>query len=350
MNIEVPSKSPCGILTLLELRGIGLQSVERLTSQFATLAEIREASLRSPTATISAQARASICDTSAWEKAMSRSQEILGQAECHGVDILTTADERYPQWLRIIPDRPPILFLKGTLPVGSRYVACIGTREPSRFGEQVTRRIAAFLAERGWSIVSGLALGVDSLAHQAALDANGHTVAILANGLEAIYPKKNAGLAANILTAGGALLSEQPFGTPAIPRNLVQRDRLQSGMSAGTIVMQTDVVGGSMHTVRFTLMQGRLLFAPTPHGPHMHEPKSQGLLAMTRMSGQELARTLGANGDYARLLEGTFGTQPVAIPISGREDYEKLVQLLERTTPNDVKLPTGHRDPQLNLF
>jgi DNA processing protein len=206
------------------------------------------------------------------------------------------------------------------------------------------------LGDRGWSIVSGLALGVDSLSHQAALDSGAHTVAILANGLEAVYPKKNARLAADILSSGGALLSEQPFGTPAIPRNLVQRDRLQSGMSAGTIVMQTDIIGGSMHTVRFTLLQGRLLFTPAPYGPHMDEPKSRGILALSRVPGRELARMLEAEGDYAALLERAFGDRPVATPIAGRTDYEKLFSMLDQVANCEAPPTNAGRNPQLGLF
>jgi DNA processing protein len=193
----------------------------------------------------------------------------------------------------------------------------------------VARRIAGLLAERGWSIISGLALGVDAIAHEAALAARGHTVAVLANGLDAVYPKKNAELADRILAAGGAWLSEQPFGTPAIARNLIQRDRLQSGMSVATIVMQTDVVGGSMHTVRYTLMQGRRLVAPVPPGAHADEPKSRGIVALTQKTGAELARAVEASGAYAQLLMREFAREAVAMALKGRDDYEEFVRMLE---------------------
>jgi DNA processing protein len=350
MNLDVSSGSAGGLLALLELRGIGPQAADRLARRFATLAEIRSATPKALEGTVSAPARASLGDSSAWENGLTRAQEILEEAERRQVFVLTAADEQYPDWLRGIPDRPPVLFLKGTLRPGRRYVACIGTREPSRFGEEVSRRMVPALGDRGWSIVSGLALGVDSLSHQAALDSGAHTVAILANGLEAVYPKKNARLAADILSSGGALLSEQPFGTPAIPRNLVQRDRLQSGMSAGTIVMQTDIIGGSMHTVRFTLLQGRLLFTPAPYGPHMDEPKSRGILALSRVPGRELARMLEAEGDYAALLERAFGDRPVATPIAGRTDYEKLFSMLDQVANCEAPPTNAGRNPQLGLF
>ncbi|MCY1018260.1 DNA-processing protein DprA [Pyxidicoccus sp. MSG2] len=244
--------------------------------------------------------------------------------------MLSFADPEYPLFLKAIPDRPSVLYVKGTLPPDHRTIACIGTREPSTFGTEVTKRITGFLASRGWSIVSGLALGVDALAHQAALDASGHTVAILANGLDAVYPKKNAQLAEQILARGGAWVSEQPFGAPAVPRNLVQRDRLQSGMSVGIIVMQTDIEGGSMHTVRFCLTQGRQLWAPLPPpGVHAAEPKSQGILALCQKPGRELARIFSHESEYADLLERSFATRPPARAIEGRQDYEVLLSQLE---------------------
>ena len=242
----------------------------------------------------------------------------------------TTLDDDYPDWLRQISDRPPILHVRGRLRPGRRYVACVGTRQPSVFGQAAARGISGFLAAQGWTIVSGLALGVDTLCHEATLEAGGHTVAILANGLDSVYPAQNRGLAERILAAGGALLSEQPLGTPALPRHLVSRDRLQSGMSAATIVMQTDLLGGTMHTVRFTLLQDRLLIAPVPQETHADEPKSRGILALTQHTGAELAPLVGASGAYAELLTKKFADRPVALPLYGRDSYAPLLEMLEK--------------------
>ena len=274
---------------------------------------------------------------------------LLARAHELGVRIHTVADDEYPQRLKAIHDHPPVLFIKGRV-AGPQAVACIGTREPTYFGAKVTRGITTYLAERGWSIVSGLAIGVDSLAHEAALDAGAHTVAVLANGLDAIYPKKNAALADRILESGGALISEQPFGTSAIPRNLVQRDRLQSGMSVGTIVAQTDIVGGSMHTVRFTLMQGRRLFAPVPRAAHAEETKCRGIRALTERSGRELVDLVGAKGEYADLLMRQFADRPVATPIASRDDYQALLEALEEAASTPTKAVNNRRNSQGTLF
>ncbi|HTP25192.1 MAG TPA: DNA-processing protein DprA [Anaeromyxobacteraceae bacterium] len=326
-----PAGSAAGLLTLLAMRGVGTRSAERIAARCGVLAEVKSASARD-LAGIPAAALATFRDERAWDAAAAQAAATLSQAESLGVRVVPVTGSEYPELLRAIPDRPPVLFVRGKLRPSRRAVACVGTREPSKFGEEVARRVAGFVAERGYSIVSGLALGVDTLAHEAALDAKGHTVAVLANGLEAVYPKKNAGLAARILEAGGALVSEQPFGAPAIPRNLVARDRLQSGMSLATVVMQTDVAGGSMHTVRFTLIQGRLLLAPVPAGEHSAEPKSQGILAMTQKDGLQFARLVRAEGEYEELLRREFATCPVGIPIHGRDDYDAVLRLLESAT------------------
>ncbi|MBI3184625.1 MAG: DNA-protecting protein DprA [Myxococcales bacterium] len=348
MDRGIPSTSATGVLTLLGLRGIGPQTADRLVTRFGTLGELREASPRDLEGAVSAGALPTLREEKAWEIAHRHAQELLEEADRRSVQVLTAWEDTYPVHLRTIPDRPLVVYLRGQLPTSPRTVACIGTREPTHFGEKATRGIVSALVERGWSIVSGLALGVDALAHEAALEAKGHTVAILGNGLDAVYPKKNADLAERILAAGGAWMSEQPFGAPAVPRNLVQRDRLQSGMSVGTVVMQTDIVGGSMHTVRFTLLQGRLLFAPVPQGPHAAEPKSRGILALTQRTGVELARLLETQGEYAELLRREYATRPVATPIVGREDYDKLLQTLEAVV--EGRRPAGRRDPQLGLF
>ena len=255
---------------------------------------------------------------------------------------LLPTDDDYPHWLRMISDRPAVLHVRGRLLPSRRYVACVGTRQPSMFGQVAARKISGFLAAHGWSVVSGLALGVDTICHEAALEAGGHTVAILANGLDSVHPRQNMGLAERILSAGGALLSEQPPGTPALPKHLFRRNRIQSGMSVATIVMQTDIVGGTMHTARYTLLQGRLLAAPVPQGEHATTPKSRGLLALSQRTGTDLARLLEAKGHFAKLLERDFTDQPVAMPIAGSGDYGRLLDALEfavDNTPNQLQRP-----------
>ena len=350
MNLEVKCAGARGLLTLLAIRGIGPRVAERISCRFETLGDVRDASPRELAGMVGKLAASNNWDERIWETAYSSANRIIEEARRKSVRVLVATDEEYPSWLREIPNRPPVIYVKGVLRPGRRYVACIGTREPTHFGDQVTRRIVSLLAERGWSIVSGLAFGVDTVAHQSALEAKGHTVAVLANGLDTVYPKTNTDLANQILDCGGAWLSEQPFGRPAIARNLISRDRLQSGMSAGTIVMQTGLWGGSMHTARFTLLQGRKLFAPVPSGRHAKEAKSQGVLALTQKCGPDLGELLKAQGVYRKLLHETYVDRPPAVPVNDRNDYGKLLKKLSDNLTSDSESGPIRTSSQLTLF
>jgi DNA protecting protein DprA len=144
-------------------------------------------------------------------------------------------------------------------------VAVVGTREPSDYALSMTCRVVDSLAARPETIVvSGLALGIDSMAHERSLHRNLRTAAVLANGLDTVYPKKNTALAEKILAEGGCLLSETPTGYGVTKFNLALRDRLQSGLSQATLVMQSSITGGTMHTALFTLEQGRTLVVLKP--------------------------------------------------------------------------------------
>jgi DNA processing protein len=247
------------------------------------------------------------------EKARAKTRELLQEYAEAGVSVITYFDDAYPPLLRQIPDPPPVLYARGDLgPVSdTRTVAVVGTREPSQFGITAAQQLTTALARDGWVIVSGLAKGIDSLAHQATLAAGGRTVAILGNGLDRVYPSENKRLADEIVAHGGALLSELPFGAPPIPRNLIQRDRLQSGMSGAVVIAQTGVKGGALHTARFAAEQRRRIFCPDPHSDN---GKSEGLRVLLEKPANELDRFLPA-WSSARRLCGGLGNRPLAQPV-----------------------------------
>ena len=334
--IDLETRSAAGLIALTSLRGIGPAQAERLAGRFASLDELAETPPERLRGIVTAAAAESLGRRAALSEAASRARDVLEQADRLAVRILSVHDPAYPNALRRLPDRPPVLYVKGSLDQVHRSVACIGTREPSEFGETVTRRITQRLVAADWTIVSGLAIGIDTLAHATALEHGGRTVAVMAGGLDDVYPKQNRKLAEDILANSGALISEQSFGVPPAGRHLVQRDRLQSGLSVATFVMQTDVKGGSMHTVRFTLLQDRLLFAPAPRGRHAEEPKSRGILALTQLSGRELAVLLRAEGEYERLLLRRHAASSVAIPLSGKGDYAMMLDTLEDQAARDA--------------
>lgn len=332
---DIQSRSPHGLLMLLALPGVGRHTAEKLAVQFDTIGAIHcavESDLRS---IVPSRALKTVLSNNSWEKADEDARQVLDSSRSHSVRIISRFDPEFPCLLTRIPDPPLLLHIKGRLRQ-EKLVAAVGTRSPSTFGIKVAQRITKFIAERNWGIVSGLAIGIDTECHRAALNANGYTVAVLANGLDSVYPASNKKLADEILASGGALVAEQPIGAKAFAQNLIQRDRVQSGLSVATFVMQTDIVGGSMHTVRFTLLQHRQLFVPIPTKLYRDEPKSQGIIALAEQSGSKLASILSAEDSYLFLLRTTFAGSPPAYGIRGAEDYEHVLELLGRPVPPNI--------------
>lgn len=200
------------------------------------------------------------------ESAVDRAHREIDTCNDLLIRIVSLNDGAYPAQLTGIPSPPAFLFVKGRIPeLWERAVAVIGTREPSDVAISATRHVVDAAAEAGEVVVvSGLALGIDSVAHQRALDRGVVTVAVLANGLDTVYPRANAKLAADILEAGGALLSENPPGRMAERFALVARDRLQSGLARAIFLIQSSLDGGSMHTALFSKKQNRILIVLRP--------------------------------------------------------------------------------------
>lgn len=170
----------------------------------------------------------------------------------------------FPEVLRNIPAAPKELFILGdnfAQLLKRPRVAIVGSRKVSAYGRSVTTKLAGELAQQGIVIVSGLALGVDALAHQAALEAGGHTIAVLPNGLDKIYPASHTQLAKKMLEQGGALISEYPEGSEAFKQNFIARNRLVSGLANGLLITEAAEKSGSLHTARFALEQGREVMA-----------------------------------------------------------------------------------------
>ncbi len=251
------TKGSLGLLTLLGLPAVGPRTVERMLAT-GTLEEAVELARR--LGGVSRAAASSLRDRNLVAAAYRRAHETLETAERLSVRVVTVQSGDYPTLLRTLADRPLVLFVRGTLP-DIPCVAIVGTRKPSTWGEDRAREVSGYLAIQGYCVVSGLALGIDTVAHHASIDAGGITVAVLGSGLDRISPRANRQLADQIVETGGALVGELPFGVSASRGSLVQRDRIISGMSMAAILMESGVTGGSMQTVRFALLQGRRVYA-----------------------------------------------------------------------------------------
>lgn len=185
----------------------------------------------------------------------------LKRSEELGVSILTLEDPDYPRLLRMIDSPPPVLYVKGTLlPADGLAVAVVGSRHPTPYGRIMAERLCEDLVAAGLTIVSGMARGIDSVAHQSALKASGRTLAVLGSGLDRIYPPENRELSEKI-AAAGALVSEFSLSTPPEPGNFPARNRLISGLALGTVVVEAAQKSGSLITAQHSLEQGREVFA-----------------------------------------------------------------------------------------
>ncbi len=226
----------------------------------------------------------------------------------HGVCMICICDERYPRFLASLYNAPPVLFVKGNLSALTPLpgVAVVGAREATDSGREIARRIAMFMVENGWPVVSGLALGIDAAAHQGALDANGVTIAVLAGGIEKPNPAANSELGYKILDAGGAWVSEHPAGTPPKKQSFVDRNRIQVGLSAGSIIVEAKMKSGSITQARFCLAENRPLFAVVPHS---------------------ISNPLGLNSEGTLHMVQDLGARPVRT----KDDYYEIVRALEES-------------------
>ena len=210
-----------------------------------------------------------------------------------GVKVLTCHDSDYPSRLKEIYDYPPILYIKGSLlPDDDWGLAVVGTRRATVYGRQVTEEITADLARSKITIISGLARGIDSVAHHSALEAGGRSIAILACGLDIVYPSENANLARRIMEQG-ALISEYPLGTRPRPENFPRRNRIMSGLSLGVLVIEAGETSGAIITAHLALEQNREVFA-IPGS--ILSPASRGTNYLIQ-EGAKLVR------DYTNILE-----------------------------------------------
>ncbi len=238
----------------------------------------------------------------------------------------------YPPLLATIADAPLVLFVEGTAAALSLpQLAIVGSRNPTQLGRDTAQQFAEHLAAAGLAITSGLALGIDGAAHRGALAAGGRTVAVLGCGLDVVYPREHAGLAAEI-AASGALVSEMPTGTPPLRHHFPRRNRLISGLSVGTLVVEAALQSGSLITARLASEQGREVFA-IPGS--IHNPMARGCHRLIRQ-GAKLVETaddifteLGAL--LAGLRAGAHVEAPDVQEDSGPaldKDYEILLDAL----------------------
>ena len=208
-----------------------------------------------------------------------RAGRLARDLQSRGFGVAARCDPGYPALLREIANPPPLVFLRGSLAAGdSQAVAIVGSRRPSLAGLELASRLAGELAACGFTIVSGLARGIDTAAHRGALDAGGRTLAVLGSGIDVIYPPENAGLADRMVASGaGVLLTELAPGSLPVKSHFPRRNRLISGLALGTVVVEAGEKSGALITAGFALDQNRAVFA-VPASPGQARTRGANLL------------------------------------------------------------------------
>lgn len=323
MRYEGEYEQAAYVYALSMVEGVGPNLILRIVDHFPDASALLGASIQDISRVrdqrlqlAMARARESL------EMHLKRAREEIAKHLEKGIIPISIQSPSYPSLLRLIKDPPPILWVRGNIGVlqTGNTIAVIGTRKPTRKGFQTGYRVAFRFAQFGYTIVSGLAEGIDTAAHIGALDAGGVTVAVFGTPLDQVYPRQNRRLAERIVESGGTLISEYAIGTRPHRSFFVKRDRIQSGLSLAVIPVQTDVTGGTMHTVRFAREQGRLVLCPRPILEEEQERAYAGIHMLINSG--------------------------VAVPFQG-DEYEQILErlkeqhrlLMERTRLTSQRLP-----------
>lgn len=246
-------------LALTQIKDFGPVLVKKLLLKFGSAKQIFNAELLELASVegIGRERAKNLKNFNGWDGV----DKILRLCEKRGIKIFSFHDSHYPELLREIHDPPPVLFCRGEMkPEDQRGLAIVGSRRPTEYGRKVTQRIAEELARAGITIVSGLARGIDSLAHVSAISSGGRTIAVLGSGVSFIYPPENRALAEKIIKNGAILSEFYPDDGPR-KENFPKRNRIISGISIGTLITEAGINSGALITAGFALEQGREVFA-----------------------------------------------------------------------------------------
>jgi DNA processing protein len=268
----------------------------------------------------------------AWKTHVELAAEERGLRE-RGAAFRPAEDVSYPPLLREIHDPPIGLYCRGRFAPATTCVAIVGSRRTTQYGLATARRLGGELARRGFCVVSGLARGIDTAAHEGALEAGGRTAAVLGTGIDLVYPPENRALTERIAREG-ALLSEFRLGRPADRQSFAMRNRIVAGMSAAIVVVESDVDGGSMITARFAAEQGRVVLAVPGR---IDQPTSAGCHQLIR----DGAVLLTSAEDVVDELSYLRGMRPGPIPDNPARGVVRVARSEGDNIPDGVDSPAG---------
>ncbi|HEW98531.1 MAG: DNA-protecting protein DprA [Candidatus Parabeggiatoa sp. nov. 3] len=332
-------------IALLRAPGIGPINFARLVKHFGSPSSVFEAGREQWKALNMKPAQMNYLQNPNWA-GVEKDIEWLAQADNH---LLTLDHPDYPPFLREIDDAPPVLFVHGDYTLlKTPQLAIVGTRHPSSEGEQLAKDFAEYLSNQGFTITSGMALGIDGASHWGALAGTGQTIAVAGTGLDRVYPAKHRELAHQIAQTG-ALISELPIGTPVNRHNFPIRSRLVSGLSLGTLVIEAPERSGALYAAQHAAKQGRDVFAipgsihnPLVKGCHQLIKQGAKLVETAADILEELSnyQALIAQNRNHRNHRNQIKSTPKAKPTTPKQLDSSNKPIIEETEPSTNENPT----------
>jgi DNA processing protein len=341
------SPSHLGWLALGLVPGLGSRNAGKLLGAFGT----PEAIFRAPLTELEALGlSAATAQAIHSQQPLQRAEKELARVKEIGCQLVPWNDDRYPRLLREIYDPPPLIYVQGDADILNRpSIAIVGTRRPTPYGNQMSERLGQDLAERGLVIASGLARGIDTLAHRGALKASsGTTVAVVGCGVDVLYPKENKKLFDEIASGRGAVVTELPTGSPPVPQNFPVRNRIIAGMALGAVIVEGTEHSGSLITARLAMEFGREVYGvpgnatqPNSYGPNQLIKQGAKLVTGWQDVIEELPTAVRASlapvqtttaAERASLVNGSlFGPERVLYELLGPDESRHIDELVERS-------------------
>ncbi|MBU2986703.1 DNA-processing protein DprA [Saccharophagus degradans] len=279
------------LILFTRLPGVGAATYWQMLDRFPSIHSALQASPEALKPFLSQEALDTLALVRSQKSASMAVQQVqrdMDWLQKNDITLVDTDHTAYPELLREIKRTPPLLYVKGC-PASLNFpqVAIVGSRKPTPAGRDTAQAFGSDLAKSGFTITSGLAMGIDAAAHEGAVKVKGRTIAVIGTGIDSVYPQRNSALASEIIANGGAIVSEFPLGTDPQPQNFPQRNRIVSGLSFGVVVVEAAVKSGSLISARYALQQNRELFA-VPGS--IHNPLSRGCHALIK-EGAKLVET-----------------------------------------------------------
>ncbi len=309
---------------------VGAVTFRKLIEEFGSVESIFQASPKD--LSFIKRLPKTLCDELKSGILIEKAQKEIGEAEKNKIDIISILDARYPDALKSIYDAPMVLYVRGSFPDEKMpIVAVVGSRNASYYGIRMAKKIAADLSKSGVIVVSGMAIGVDSAAHEGALSEDGITLAVLGGGLARIYPSENKKIADQIIKRG-ALISEYPLNMPPQPQFFPMRNRIISGLSQAVLVVEAGEKSGALITVDTALEQGREVFAVPGNADSKHSSGTNALI-------KQGAKLITCAEDILEELElknptNTCKNDSSDVKVSMNEEENRLFSLLNNEPLN----------------